>query len=418
MQAPISVSQLNNQIKSLLESTFISVYVEGEVSRVTYHSSGHLYFTLKDKNSSISCVMFRGNNQKLKFRVEEGLSVIIQGAVSVYTPRGSYQINCISMEPSGSGALALAYEQLKKKLEAKGYFKDEIKKPIPKYPKTIALVTSKTGAALQDMLRVAKKRWPLVKLILIDTLVQGDEAKYSIVSAIKKADGLKADIIVVSRGGGSLEDLWAFNEEIVADAIYEAKTPIVSAVGHEIDFMISDFVADLRAPTPSAAMEMILPDITEMLMYVDNMLQNFHLSFKRVILKKNEELKHLFYAYRQNSFLQKIELFQNEANALKLRYKESMEFILQKKEQEILNLNERLNQKLTQIFSQKEQRVSMLLESLLANDPRKRLKESFAQIVKDDKPVTLKSIKPNDTFSLITPTTKLIAKAISKTKLY
>ena len=418
MQAPISVSQLNNQIKSLLESTFVFVYVEGEVSRVTYHSSGHLYFTLKDKNSSISCVMFRGNNQRLKFRVEEGLSVIIQGAVSVYTPRGSYQINCISMEPSGSGALALAYEQLKKKLEAKGYFKDEIKKPIPKYPKIIALVTSKTGAALQDMLRVAKKRWPLVKLILIDTLVQGDEAKYSIVSAIKKADRLNADIIVVSRGGGSLEDLWAFNEEIVADAIFTAKTPIVSAVGHEIDFMISDFVADLRAPTPSAAMEMILPDITEMLMYVDNMLQNFHLSFKRVILKKNEELKHLFYAYKQNSFLQKIELFQNEANALKLRYKESMEFILQKKEQEILSLNERLNQKFAQIINQKEQRVSMLLESLLANDPRKRLKESFAQIVKEDKPVTLESIKPNETFSLITPTTKLTAKAISKTKLY
>ncbi len=418
MQAPISVSQLNNQIKSLLESTFVFVYVEGEVSRVTYHSSGHLYFTLKDKNSSISCVMFRGNNQRLKFRVEEGLSVIIQGAVSVYTPRGSYQINCISMEPSGSGALALAYEQLKKKLEAKGYFKDEIKKPIPKYPKIIALVTSKTGAALQDMLRVTKKRWPLVKLILIDTLVQGDEAKYSIVSAVKKADRLNADIIVVSRGGGSLEDLWAFNEEIVADAIYEAKTPIVSAVGHEIDFMISDFVADLRAPTPSAAMEMILPDITEMLMYVDNMLQNFHLSFKRVILKKNEELKHLFYAYKQNSFLQKIELFQNEANALKLRYKESMEFILQKKEQEVLSLNERLNQKFAQIINQKEQRVSMLLESLLANDPRKRLKESFAQIVKDDKPVTLESIKPNETFSLITPTTKLTAKAISKTKLY
>ncbi len=417
MQTPISVSELNNQIKSLLESTFVSVYVEGEVSRVTYHSSGHLYFTLKDKNSSISCVMFRGNNQRLKFRVEEGLKVIIQGAVSVYTPRGSYQINCISMEPSGSGALALAYEQLKKKLEAKGYFKDEIKKSIPKYPKSIALVTSKTGAALQDMLRVAKKRWPLVKIILVNTLVQGDEAKYSIVNGIKKADLLKADVIVVSRGGGSLEDLWAFNEEIVADAIYEAKTPVVSAIGHEIDFMISDFVADLRAPTPSAAMEMILPDKIEMLLYIDNMLQNFHLSFKRVILKKNEELKHLFYAYKQNSFLQKIELFQNEANALLLRYKESMEFILQKKEQEVLTLNERLHQKLSQILIQKEQQLSMLLDSYQANDPKKRVKESFAQIIKNDKPTTLEAIEPNEVFSLITPTTKLKAKAISKTKL-
>jgi len=418
MQTPISVSELNNQIKSLLESTFVSVYVEGEVSRVTYHSSGHLYFTLKDKNSSISCVMFRGNNQRLKFRAEEGLKVIIQGAISVYTPRGSYQINCISMEPSGSGALALAYEQLKKKLEAKGYFKDEIKKALPKYPKTIALVTSKTGAALQDMLRVAKKRWPLVKIILVDTLVQGEEAKHKIASAIKKADRLNCDIIVVSRGGGSLEDLWAFNEEIVADAIYEASTPIVSAVGHEIDFMISDFVADLRAPTPSAAMEMILPDMTEMLLYLDNMLQNFHLSFKRVILKKNEELKHLFYAYKQNSFLQKIELLQNEANALSLRYQESMEFILQKKEQEISTLKERLNQKISQTINQKEQRVSMLLESFLANNPQKKIKDSFAQIIKEGKPANLEDIKPDEIFSLVTPKTKIKAKAISKTSLH
>ncbi len=417
MQTPISVSELNNQIKSLLESTFVSVYVEGEVSRVTYHSSGHLYFTLKDSNSSISCVMFRGNNQKLKFRVEDGLKVIIQGAISVYSPRGSYQINCISMEPSGSGALALAYEQLKKKLEAKGYFKEEIKKPIPKYPRTIALITSKTGAALQDMLRVAKKRWSLVKLILIDTLVQGDDAKYSIVNAIKKADGLGADVIVISRGGGSLEDLWSFNEEIVADAIFQAKTPIVSAVGHEIDFMISDFVSDLRAPTPSAAMEMILPDKIEMLLYIDNMLQNFHQSFKRVIFKKNEELKHLFYAYKQNSFLQKIELFQNETNTLLLRYKESIEFILQKKEQEVLTLNERLHQKLSQILIQKEQQLSMLLDSCQTNNPKKRVKESFAQITKDNKPIPIESLEPNDTFALITPDTKLKAKAISKTKL-
>jgi len=417
MHSPISVSELNNQIKSLLESTFLSVYVEGEVSRVTYHSSGHLYFTLKDKNSSISCVMFRGNNSRLKFRVEEGLKVIIQGAISVYTPRGSYQINCISMEPSGSGALALAYEQLKKRLEAKGYFKDEIKKALPKYPKTIALVTSKTGAALQDMLRVAKKRWPLVKIILVDTLVQGEDAKYQIASAIKKADRLNCDIIVVSRGGGSLEDLWAFNEEIVADAIYEASTPIVSAVGHEIDFMISDFVADLRAPTPSAAMEMILPDMSEMLIYIDSMMENFHQSFKRVILKKSEELKHLYYAYKQNSFFKKIELYQNETKTLKLRYKESMEFIFQKKEQEIALLKDRLHQKQAQIISQKEQTLLLLLQTFQANNPNKRVKESFAQVIKDNKPISLESIQPDEIFSLLTPKTKLTAKAISTQKI-
>jgi len=413
MHSPISVSELNNQIKSLLESTFVSVYVEGEVSRVTYHSSGHLYFTLKDKNSSISCVMFRGNNQRLKFRVEEGLKVIVQGAISLYTPRGSYQINCISMEPSGSGALALAYEQLKKKLESKGYFKDEIKKALPKYPKTIALVTSKTGAALQDMIRVAKKRWPLVKFILVDTLVQGDEAKYKIAEAIKKADKLNCDIIVVSRGGGSLEDLWAFNEEIVADALYQASTPTVSAVGHEIDFMISDFVADLRAPTPSAAIEMILPDQNEILIYIDSMMENFHQSFKRVILKKSEELKHLYFTYKQNSFFSKIELYKNETDALKLRYKESMEFIFQKKEQENTILKERLLQKQAQIINQKEQSLSLLFQTFQANDPVKRVKDSFAQVIKDDKPISLESIQPDEIFELITPKTKLTAKAIS-----
>lgn len=418
MQTPVSVSELNNQIKSLLESTFVSVYVEGEVSRVTYHTSGHLYFTLKDKNSSISCVMFRGNNQRLKFRVEEGLKVIIQGAISVYTPRGSYQINCISMEPSGSGALALAYEQLKKRLEAKGYFKPEVKKPIPKYPKTIALVTSKTGAALQDMLRVAKKRWPLAKIILIDTLVQGDEAKYSIVQALKKADNLKADTIVLSRGGGSLEDLWAFNEEMVADAIYEAKTPVVSAVGHEIDFMISDFVADMRAPTPSAAMEMILPDQNEMLIYLDNLEDNFHSITKRVLLKKNEELKNLYYAYKQNSIMQKLTLFQNEIASLHLRYKETMSFQFEKKEQNLSVLYRYITEKEKQIISKKEQNLMVALQTIEANDPKKRVKESFAQVVKENKPVSIDTLKQDDIFELISTKTKVKAKALQIENLY
>ncbi len=417
MQPPISVSELNNQIKSLLESTFISVCVEGEVSRVTYHTSGHLYFTLKDKNSSISCVMFRGNNQKLKFRVEEGLKVIIQGAISVYTPRGNYQINCISMEPSGNGALALAYEQLKNKLQNKGYFKTETKKSLPKFPKIIALITSKTGAALQDMLRVAKKRWPLLKIILIDTLVQGDDAKYSIVKALRKADDLNVDLIVLSRGGGSLEDLWAFNEEMVADAIYEAKTPIVSAVGHEIDFMISDFVADLRAPTPSAAMEMILPDKSEMFIYLDNLEDNFNAIVKRILLKKSEEIKNLYYTYRQNSFLQKITLFQNETALLFLRYNETLKFQLEKKYQKLSTLFEHISDRQKQIIEKKEQDILMILQTFKTNDPQKRVRESFAQITKDKKPIPIDLLKPDDIFDLISTKTKIKAKTISVTKL-
>ena len=417
MQPPISVSELNNQIKSLLESTFISVCVEGEVSRVTYHTSGHLYFTLKDKNSSISCVMFRGNNQKLKFRVEEGLKVIIQGAISVYTPRGNYQINCISMEPSGNGALALAYEQLKNKLQNKGYFKTETKKSLPKFPKIIALITSKTGAALQDMLRVAKKRWPLLKIILIDTLVQGDDAKYSIVKALRKADDLNVDLIVLSRGGGSLEDLWAFNEEMVADAIYETKTPIVSAVGHEIDFLISDFVADLRAPTPSAAMEMILPDKNEMFIYLDNLEDNFNAIVKRILLKKSEEIKNLYYTYRQNSFLQKITLFQNETALLFLRYNETLKFQLEKKYQKLSTLFEHISDRQKQIIEKKEQDILMILQTFKTNDPQKRVRESFAQITKDKKPIPIDLLKPDDIFDLISTKTKIKAKTISVTKL-
>ena len=197
----LSVSQLNNQIKSLLESTFISVYVEGEISYLTIHNSGHIYFTIKDKDSNLSCVLFKGNSYNLKFKLEVGLKVTISGAISVYTPRGSYQLICSKIEPSGIGSLALAYEQLKKKLQGLGYFDLKHKRHLPKYPKTIAIVTSQTGAAIEDMKKIAANRWPLCKLILIPTLVQGENAKYDIVDSIKYADSLNVDIMIVGRGG-------------------------------------------------------------------------------------------------------------------------------------------------------------------------------------------------------------------------
>ena len=249
----LSVSSLNEQIKTLLESTFTRVLVEGELSRVTCHNSGHIYFTLKDASSSIKAVMFKGNASKLKFELQEGLKVILDGAITLYKPRGEYQINCFSIQPSGHGALALAYEQLKERLSSKGYFDSARKKPLVKFPKKIALITSATGAALQDMLRVANSRYRAIEIDIYDVLVQGESAAPAIVKALGLADAKGYDVIVMGRGGGSIEDLWAFNEEIVADAIFKAKTPIVSAVGHEIDWVISDFVADLRAPTPSAA---------------------------------------------------------------------------------------------------------------------------------------------------------------------
>jgi exodeoxyribonuclease VII large subunit len=279
MNSPLSVSALNEQIKALLETTLANVYVEGEISNLTYHNSGHMYFSIKDEKSTISCVMFRGNAQYLKFRLEVGSKVVISANVTVYVPRGNYQLICSKIEPSGIGALALAYEQLKTKLQIKGYFDSSLKKQLPKFPKIIYVATSNTGAAIEDMKKVLAHRYPLAKMVLIPTLVQGDGAKESIVNAIKKADRLTTydDILIVGRGGGSIEDLWSFNEECVADAIYEANIPIISAVGHESDFVISDFVADIRASTPSNAIEISTPDINELRQYCDSLSDHNHL---------------------------------------------------------------------------------------------------------------------------------------------
>ncbi len=394
----LSVSTLNNQIKSLLETTFLHVSVEGEVSRITYHGSGHLYFTLKDQNSSISCVMFRGNNMKMKFRLEEGMAVVLHGSVSVYAPRGNYQINCTRIEPAGEGALALAYEQLKKALHVKGYF--ENKKPIPKVINHIALVTSGTGAALQDMLRVAQKRWPLVQITIIDTIVQGDGCGDNIASNIQKADALHVDVIVIGRGGGSIEDLWGFNEEVVADAIHFATTPIVSAVGHEIDYVISDFVADLRAPTPSAAMEMILPDKTEMLMRLDEIGESLNSYIKRVIYNKQEQLESFKKMFIAHSFESKISIYEKEIELLLKRFEQTFQLLLQKDERKVKELYTDLTFSMSKLLHVKENNLNQLDNIYKGSNPSLGLKDGFVQVVLDGKKSSLKSLKKKDIFEL------------------
>ncbi len=414
MQNLLTVTTLNNQIKSLLETHYLSVHVEGEVSRVTYHGSGHLYFTLKDSGSSISCVMFKGNNQKLKFRVEEGMKVIVFGGISVYSPRGTYQINCITMEPAGAGALALAYEQLKRKLLDKGYFEESRKKPLPKFPKHIVLITSKTGAALQDMKRVADKRWRLLKITLIDTVVQGDSAADTIAKHIRQADKLNADIIVIGRGGGSLEDLWAFNEEIVADAIYTAHTPLVSAVGHEIDTMISDYCADLRAPTPSAAMELILPDMNEMLLSLDGLSEHYHDSFKRIIHKKGEHVQHLHAMLKQHSIERKLSFYHDEIKSLKERYQTYFSYIVQEKQREKEQQSSIMIEKFKSLLSQKSMQLQNLQNAYESNDPHKKDKTGFAQIIKEGKKVDLENIKVEDILEMQNAKVVVKAKVLSK----
>ncbi len=412
MSSTLSVTGLNNQIKSLLESTFLHISVEGEVSRFTYHSSGHLYFTLKDKNSSVSCVMFRGNNAKMKFRLEEGMQVIVHGSVSLYVPRGSYQLNCVSIEPSGSGALAKAYEQLKEKLRLRGYFDESNKKEIPKFIKSIALVTSRSGAALQDMLRVAKKRWPLVELKIIDTVVQGENSGENIAKNISFADSLGVDVIVIGRGGGSVEDLWGFNEEVVADAIFKSKTAIVSAVGHEIDYVISDFVSDLRAPTPSAAIEMILPDKNELLMSMDEMVQKCNYLYKRVITQKQGELLNLKNEFKRYSFEQKSYLISKEIALLRESFKERLKQVVSQKYQSILRVKENLTFLCKQDIAKKEQMVQAMVLAFSSKDPLAGLNENYAQVVKDGKTVKPETLRLDDVFELQTKYTVIQSKVI------
>ena len=262
-QQILSVSQINGYIQSLMDQDGLltGLAVRGEISNYKVYPSGHHYFTLKDEGGALKCVMFRGSAVKLKFRPENGMQVIAMGRIAVYPRDGAYQLYCTAMALDGVGDLYAAFEQLKKKLSAQGLFAPEHKKPLPPYPGTIGIITSSAGAALHDMLRILRKRYPLTRVRLLPVRVQGAEAPGEITAAIAYADHYKlADLLIVGRGGGSIEDLWAFNDEQVARAIYHCSIPVISAVGHEPDFTISDFVADLRAATPSNAAELAVPD--------------------------------------------------------------------------------------------------------------------------------------------------------------
>lgn len=410
----LSVSELNLQIKSLLEATFLQVSVCGEVSNCTYHSSGHIYFSIKDKDSALKCVMFRGNARNLKFKIEDGMDLTLNGGITLYTPRGEYQLNCLSAIPSGIGELTLAFEQLKKDYEAKGYFNN--KKSIPRFPYKIALITSKSGAVLQDMLRIAKRRWNLIEFTLMDTLVQGEGAKENIARNIQYADSLGFDCIVIARGGGSLEDLWAFNEPLVIEAIYQAKTPIISAIGHEPDFVLSDFVADLRAPTPSAAMEMLLPDKLEWLMNLDLLQKNLDNKIQMILYQKHKKLEHLEILLQKNSFFAKLENYKQQ---LSLYYKLLTQNFSSKwiKYNYLLeSLPSLLEQKMLKILHKKLNELSLLKAKLEVKNPQNNQKKGYVYASFQNKPIkTLDEIPLDSVLILEDLTTKL--KVITKEKI-
>lgn len=265
MRSVYSVSQINTYIQKMFQEDYLlgDVSVSGEISNCKYHSSGHIYFTLKDVNSAISCVMFASSARSLTFRLEDGMAVVVKGGIDTYIRDGKYQIYVKEAVKDGEGVLAAKFEELKRRLKNEGLFDEEFKRPLPKFPKTVGIVTAPTGAAVRDIINISKRRNPYISLILYPAIVQGDEAPDSIVKGIETLENAGVDVIIVGRGGGSLEDLWGFNEEKVAYAVFNSSIPIISAVGHETDFTICDFVSDLRAPTPSAAAELAVPEISQ-----------------------------------------------------------------------------------------------------------------------------------------------------------
>ncbi len=319
----LSVSELTREIKSLLEGAFPEIWVEGEISNFIHHSSGHMYFTLKDREAEIRSVIFKGNNQFLHFKPENGMKILLYGRISVYAPRGQYQLVASRMEPAGIGTLFLAFEALKKQLASEGLFDEEFKKPLPAIPQNIGLITSKTGAAVQDMIKVLKRRAPYVHLVLRSTLVQGDNAAEDIVTAIEEMDQKRlVDVIIVGRGGGSLEDLWPFNEERVARTIFSCQTPIISAVGHETDTTISDMVSDLRAPTPSAAAELAATSREDLLSQIRTLEDTILIKMSSILEQYYQKTDSLHNRFFQQQPLTKINQMKELNYHLKLELKQ------------------------------------------------------------------------------------------------
>lgn len=362
----LSVSQVNMYIKALLDEIpqVKNVYICGEISNFKhYYNSGHMYFTLKDDKSQLKAVMFKNDNYRLKFTPENGMKVICFGQVGVYERDGVYQLYCRDMQPDGVGALTIAFEQLKVQLAQEGLFDEEHKKAIPKFPQKIGVATSKMGAAVEDIKNVISRRYPLCEIIIVPTMVQGESAAQDIADSIRFIDeNLGVDTIIVGRGGGSLEDLWAFNTEIVARAVYACKTPIISAVGHETDFTISDFVSDMRAPTPSAAAELAVPDIKSLIFQ----LNNFSVSIEKSLDFKISQCENSIKRYKDFFSKSNVDLFYANIRDKMAQY------------------NEKLKDSITRIIENQTNTFSKNAEMLDNLSPLKILSRGYS-VVKNEK---------------------------------
>lgn len=372
MNSVYTVSQANQYIKNMFNQDFLlnNISVRGEVSNCKYHSSGHIYFSIKDRSGLLSCVMFAGKKRGLDFKMEEGNKVIVSGNINVYERDGKYQLYADKIEKEGTGDLYKRFIELKNELEEMGMFSDEYKKEIPKYSMNVGIVTASTGAAIQDIINISKRRNPYIKLVLYPAKVQGDGAADTIVNGIRCLDSKNLDVIIVGRGGGSIEDLWAFNEEKVARAIFECNTPVISAVGHETDYTIADYVADMRAPTPSAAAELVVFEYNKLCEKISSYEEN---------MRYRIDIKIRNYRNTVNDLLWKLNKMSPANN-------------IQSKRQRLADLEIRLYDSINRKTSERRHQLELLTERLNGLSPLNKLSGGYAYI-SDDKNKPVKSIK-------------------------
>lgn len=400
----LTVSQLTKYIKYKLDNdvNLREVYLKGEISNFKAHTRGHFYFTIKDEGSRINAVMFASSASKVKFTPEDGMKILVTGRISVYEATGGYQIYVNEMMEDGVGNLYVAFEQLKKKLASEGLFDDRYKKAIPKIPERVGVITAPTGAAIRDIISTINRRFPLTEVILLPSLVQGEGAKEDIVRQIKRAEDYNLDVLIVGRGGGSIEDLWAFNEEIVARAIFECPIPIISAVGHEIDFTIADFVADLRAPTPTGAAEIAVPNKADVINYLNQLSLRSRKAVGNILELKKKRLDNIKSNYILNNPLDlysaKIQKLDYLTESLVKNYKN----IIDKEKIKLNNIKTRpLFSNPLIILDKTKQKYALLLSKLDALSPLKTLERGYGIIKIGDKAVTsIKDLKKDDLINI------------------
>ena len=403
----ISVSQLTRYIKYKIDNdvNLNEVFLKGEISNFKAHSRGHFYFTLKDEGSRINAIMFASQTKKIKFVPQDGMKVLVTGKISVFEANGGYQIYVNEMLEDGVGNLYIAYEQLKKKLENEGLFNKDHKKEIPHIPKRVGVVTAPTGAAIKDIISTIKRRWPLTEIYLFPSLVQGEDAKEDIVKQIKKAEKfyLPLDTLIVGRGGGSIEDLWPFNEEIVARAIYECKVPTISAVGHEIDFTIADFVADLRAPTPTGAAEMAVPQLSDMKNYLNQV--NIRLN-NTINNKINNNKRKLNDIMARNIFKNPMIIYEKKElyfDSILERLKFSLKSLTSAKEKELIKVkNSYILKNPHQLLEKKGNKYLQLVSKLETLSPLLTLQRGYTMTKKEGKVITKSTdVKKKDIIEIV-----------------